>query len=373
MNSSYPTDYELYWLKLALRHFKTDDKNQAILSLEPAVRYLSDQFTTKRSDDFAHYSEDPELLLAYGMFFFPQTYARVRFPLEEIARFTPWRPKSDAPFKILDLGCGLGAASLSIADYFSENSPHIVGWDQSPNSLRHFESIARDRRLDVHTHNRDIQMLPIKVKPHTADVVVMSFSLNELFETKEPELSWLESLWKLVNEDGLLLIMEPALHQTPVRLEKIREFFRAQHNAQILAPCLHSEVCPLLTNAKMRCHEVREWTPPESLKILNRSLFREISIVKFSFLAIQKAERPKAELNPRVTRMISPMLEENGKTIFHGCSGDGIARRHEIMHRHLSKQERHDLLEIQRGTRLQLPEYEIVGKPPAFRVKNITP
>ena len=371
MNTPYPVDYEQYWLKQALRHFKTAEVNKAILALEPAVRYLSDQFTTKRSEDFAHYSEDPELLLAYGMFFFPQTYSRVRFPLEELIRFTRWRPKSDAPFQILDMGCGLGAASLSIADFFPGQPTKIIGWDQSPTSLKHFEAIARDRRIDLHTFNKDLHRLPIKVKPHVSDLVLMSFSLNELFHAVEPETSWLESLWSLVQEEGLLLIIEPSLHQTPVRLEKIREFFRAQSNSHILAPCLHSETCPLLKNVKTQCHEVRHWKPPESLKILNKGLFREISLLKFSFLAIQKTTTAPRPLNPQITRMISPMLDENGKTIFHGCSGDGVARRHEILHRHLTKPERHDLLQVERGTRLELPDYEIVGKPEAFRIKNI--
>lgn len=370
MKNIYPAEYEKYWIDLALRHFKTSDVKEAILSLEPAVRYLSDQFTIKRTEDFAHYSEDPELLAAYGLFFFPQTYSRMRYPLEEISKFSSWKPQANSPTRILDLGCGLGAASLSIADFLNTPDLKITGWDQSSKSLRHLETLGRNRKITVETQMKNLDLLPIKSKPHLADIVVMSFSLNEIFHTEEPQKSWMECLWNLVDEGGILILLEPALHQTPVRLEKIREFFRQQENSTLLAPCLHAETCPLLQFPKTRCHEVLYWTPPESLATLNKSLYREISHIKFSFLVIQKTASRGASLDQHTTRMISPMIEENGKTIFHGCSGDGKSRRHEVLHRHLSKQEKAALLDIPRGSRIHIGDYQAVGKPEAFRTQK---
>lgn len=372
MQSIYPQSLEHYWIERALKHFKTSDLSEAIVALEPAVRYLSDQFTIERTDDFAHYSEDPELLAAYGLFFFPQTYARIRFPLEEIQKYSSWHPPEKASFKILDLGCGTGAASLSVADALKHPQTQMTGWDQSSQSLKHFENLARLRQLPLQTVSRDLLQLPIKTKPHIADLVIMSFSLNELFQSEEPKSEWLQSLWNLVDEKGLLLILDPALHQTPIRLEKIREFFRLQQNATILAPCLHAHVCPLLSQPKTRCHEVRQWTPPESLQQLNKSLYREISLLKFSFLAVQKSNPIPEQLTSYQARMISPMIEENGKTVFHGCAHDGFARKHEILHRHLSKSEKNDLLEIPRGTRIEISDYEKIGKPEAIRTQKIS-
>src|SRR5690606_407732 len=81
----------------------------------PIVERLSDLFTTDRRTDFGSYGDDRRLLLAYGLFFYPQTYTRVQFPLLEASRRAGAFPKT-GPLRVLDLGTGSGAALAGAVD-----------------------------------------------------------------------------------------------------------------------------------------------------------------------------------------------------------------------------------------------------------------
>ena len=79
----YPHELESWWLAAACRATGSDDRVAALQRLESAAARLSDQFTVDRPKTFQDYASDPLSLAAYGILFFPQTFARVSLVIGE--------------------------------------------------------------------------------------------------------------------------------------------------------------------------------------------------------------------------------------------------------------------------------------------------
>ncbi len=347
----YPVDLEQWWVQLALRHLKVEDFPTACETLQPAVRWLCDTFTTERKEGVEPYDTDPDLLIAYGLYYFPQTYARTLYPLDELLRFRKWNPGPKV--RVLDLGCGLGASGLAIYDRLKSEGKTVEmhAWDQSSPSLELLQKLVREtRNTEWNCRKEDLHHL--KLEKAEWDLIVMSFSLNELFTTPDP--AWINSLLNSLTPNGILLILEPATQIASNALMTLRDHFAEQGKRTILGPCLHHAACPLRKDGKFWCHEVRIWQPPESLEFLNRRLYHTIRELKFSFLVLGSQPLVPSTGTTAQLRLISPLQEENGKTAFIGCAADGDKHRYEILHRHLEKAERKDLMKIERGNLLQV-------------------
>src|SRR5262245_61000648 len=108
-----PADVEAFWVEQARRRAKGEPTPlAAVARATDDVAALSDLFTVARPKRFPDYGGDAQAV-AYGLWFFPQTWCRVRFPLlEAVAR--GWEPPRERPARVLDLGAGTGAAGLSV-------------------------------------------------------------------------------------------------------------------------------------------------------------------------------------------------------------------------------------------------------------------
>ena len=93
--------------------------------------------------------------------------------------------------------------------------------------------------------------------------------------------------------------------------------------------------CPLRAEKKFWNHEVRTWTAPASMKLLNRKLWREIDDVKFSYaLHGRVAAPPLAEAyeaaakepDGLLVRLVSPFYLRKGGF----CRGGRGERRREV-------------------------------------------
>src|SRR5207244_13018170 len=108
-----------------------------------AVQSLSDQFTIRRAELINDYFQDPKFLAAYGLFFFPENYARVQLLAAELLQ-RGWKPSSQ--LTVLDLGAGTGAAAMAIVQMLQplSVSVHALAADQSQRSLDLSSQLARD-------------------------------------------------------------------------------------------------------------------------------------------------------------------------------------------------------------------------------------
>lgn len=111
----YPGALESWWLAEAARRMQLKDPAEVLARLEPLVSELSDSFTTERAAGFAAYARRPFAWLAYSLFYFPQTFMRMRWIAQEaVCRLQPAPPPDrQRPLRVLDLGSGTGAASAA--------------------------------------------------------------------------------------------------------------------------------------------------------------------------------------------------------------------------------------------------------------------
>jgi ribosomal protein RSM22 (predicted rRNA methylase) len=172
--------------------------------------------------------------LAYLIARLPATYAVVCQVFEELKKRCPDLGLST----LLDIGAGPGTvlyaamqASLPISSAtLVEKEP---GFIQLGKKLGHggveqhwlCQDVTRETNLSSH------------------DLVVASYSLGELSENERMQV--LIKLWQLTNK--ILIIIEPGTQVGFESLKKMREILLL-HSGHLIAPCPHSEKCPMSEN-----------------------------------------------------------------------------------------------------------------------------
>ena len=318
----YPQEMEEWWNQYALKYFGVASLHDCEHQLERNVQALSDQFTRERPKPLTDYFADPELLAAYGLFFFPQSYARTSMILQEILA-RGWKP--DREVSVLDLGSGTGAAAFGVLSVLKNSSVAVHAVDRSAAALRVLQLIASDCRMlwpsAVISVERADMWEWMKKQERKYDLVIASFSVNESnLSMADP----IQLLSRLLSDRGIAIIIEPALQATSEALERWRDEIAAKGDLHIWGPCLHSKSCPLLMEGKFWCHEVRSWEPPASLRFLNRHLYRQIHVLKYSFLAFGRKEPDT--MSHSAFRLISPVSRRKRSLVFTGCSIDGTKK-----------------------------------------------
>lgn len=372
---TYPDLLEGFWLQQLEIHFEGRNLENSLLLLQESVQKLSDLFTTDRPDRFFNYCSDPEMRLAYGLYFFPQSFVRANFPLLEAIQLRGWTIP-EAP-RILDLGAGPGACGFGAGYLLGWPSASITAIDHSPEALHFAERISR--LLDLRQYRgltadfTAIKSWGPKVEP-PFDLIIAGFSLNEAFTGRsvEDRTLYLESLAPLLAPDGLLLVLEPALLETAVPLQAMADSLLARGSYYSWGPYLHQGPCPMLEEGIFWNHEVRTWDPPESLQILNRHLYREIHELKFSYCLLGK--KPPTRTFPPddpVVRLVSPLKAMKGRILFSGVNTTGEKHTYEIMDRSLRKSDIKKLIhQFERGDIVRVHDAKPIGDPVFMRIQR---
>ncbi len=367
----YPGQLEHFWREEARKLWGFLPEDVLLERVRPHVQALSDRFTTERAGIAEAYGDDAVARVAYGLFFFPQTYARTQFVLREC-----WRPPAGGgPVRILDLGAGTGAAGLAALRRLGSRPSHVRAVDRSAGAL---DALARAaaacRELWpgglVETDRSDLTVPTGPTDLH--DLILCSFTLNELAD-REPAFdaaAWVRDLMAGLAPGGLLVVIEPALKVTARRLEVLRDRVAAEGWGRIAGPCLHHAPCPMRAEGRFWCHEVRRWTPPPLAEKINRTLFRDLPNLKFSFLALTGRARPpdpphRAEPSAcgdaARARLVAPMKRERGKFVARGCAADGALHDYELLTRHLTAEQRLAVAALERGARVQWSDLKPLG------------
>jgi len=338
----YPRILEDWWINVALEQLGCNSLQEKEHQLQQSIQGLSDRFTKERPALAEDYFADPASLCAYGLFFFPQSYARTQFVVQEILS-RGWNHVG--PVSILDLGAGAGPASFSAASLF--DAARITAIDRSPAALSMMKRIAFEcsnlwPQLDYELHVDDLWRW-IKKQDKKWDLILASFSLNESGFSFEQATTILANA---LTDRGMIIVIEPALQSTSETLEAWRDHIAQQQDLHIWGPCLHQDLCPLLKEGKFWCHEVRSWRSPESLAFLNRHLYRQIHVLKFSFLTFGKqAPQPLTSFS---FRLISPVSKKKKKLVFTGCTSEGTKKEFR-MNYPLTNEGRNQIRKWERG------------------------
>ena len=337
---TYPAALEQFWIERTVQASGgPEEQDTALRRMEAKVQALSDLFTAERpKKDFPDYFADRSLLAAYGVFFFPQSFAKAQWALDFAMRLRGWVPQSES-IRILDLGAGAGPCGLGLAFMLRDRFPackiHLTALDHSPHALAALKELASNAELapwlKVETVRHDLKsgVLPALGAPH--HLVVAGFAVNEIFasRTQEQRVDFLKNLRPLLTDKGLLILLEPAFKLTAEPLTAASdalangpEFFR-------YGPPLSGTPCPFLAqgaSGKYWDHEVRLWQAPASLEFVNRRLFRDITTLKFSCAilgASSPARLPKQPEGGVILRLVSRMVPIKGRFVFSAITAVG--------------------------------------------------
>ncbi|MGA9521535.1 MAG: small ribosomal subunit Rsm22 family protein [Myxococcaceae bacterium] len=279
-----------------------------------AVRRLSLGLTRERELAGAHYMDDPKLLGAYLLFYWPVSYAQARQVLGEL----PNRPRT-----VLDLGSGPGPVSFAAMD---AGGAEVTAADRSRPALELALKLAAEAGEALSIRNWDPQAK--KGLPEGQfDVITMGHVLNELFGQDDVALArradLLEEALGKLKRGGSLVVIEPALRDTSRNLLKVRDQMVSRGYA-IRAPCMFRGNCPALVKESDWCHAERSWEMPRVVEDLARAAQLHKEALKMSYLVLAPKGEAWREPPPgRLFRIVSEPLEGKGRHRYMGCGPEG--------------------------------------------------
>lgn len=309
------------------------------------VKQLSLGLTRNRELAGARYMDDPKLLGAYLLFYWPVSYAQARSTLSELTT----RPRS-----ALDLGSGPGPIAFAGLD---AGATTVVAADRSKPAL----DLARALALEAGEGIATREWSPEKPLPDGKyDLITMGHVVNELFNGQiAPRAELLEKILERVNPNGSLVVIEPALRDTSRALLQVRDVL-VERGYAVRAPCMFRGKCPALIKESDWCHAERSWRMPGLVEDLARTAGLHKESLKMSYLVLAPKGEAWATPPPgTLFRIVSEPLEGKGRRRFMACGPEGRVG--------LAMQEKHEsesnrlFFKIARGDVIRITDTEERG------------
>ena len=278
------------------------------------IKQLSLGLTRERELAGARYMDDPRLLGAYLLFYWPVSYAQGRQVFQEL---------SHRPRQALDLGSGPAPLAFAALD---SGAGEVTCADRSKPALALARELAAEAEEALATREWD----PLKLAPLPEgqfDLISAGHLLNELYGSSDQAISkrvdLVEAWLARLKPKGSLVLIEPALRDTSRALLQVRDAL-VERGYAVRAPCLFRGGCPALFKGSDWCHAERAWKPPRLLEELARAASLHKEALKMSYLVLA----PKGEAWPalppgRLFRVVSEPLEGKGRQRLIGCGPEG--------------------------------------------------
>lgn len=288
---------------------------------------------TLLADDFAssvptegRYSD------AYFAYNFPMNMAKTMLVIKTLRSRYKGLFSGKSQYKVLDIGCGEGAGMFGLFYVLKKEADvrvlRLVGIDSSRKMLERARFLAgkfrsADSRLRVRFQKQKIDATWKLQSRKKYDMIIFANSLVEIIGDDSIPSSFMGMVFGRLADQGLVVIIEPALKRYARRLMNLRDGLRCRRDIQVLLPCFHDGPCAILELEKRHewCHQSVAWSPPEFMKIINEGLNREIDILKFSYLVLFK-DKSRRE-RPQGYRVVSQLLKEKGKSRCFICTPQG--------------------------------------------------
>ncbi len=279
--------------------------------------------------------EDKNTILGYLFYYLPLNFLRSKAVFQQLNRLNILNADSlarlseKAPIEIDELGSGFGSCSLA---FFLENPEAI----KHISRVTYFEVSDVPSRWHQNLFNETFKDRPELIELHGRKAAFAKKLLGEKSErntTANPikilfasyaltEIPNHENLFK--NYD-LIVILEPSTSTDGRKLMQLRQTMIDQ-GQEMLAPCLHQQACPLLTQSpKDWCHDRIHWKMPNWFLELEKNLPIKNQTLTFSYLVSAKpgllvpaevssqlTEAAPLE-SPKWIRTVGDLLEEKGK------------------------------------------------------------
>lgn len=305
-----------------------------VAALGAAVQKLSHGLTRERALVGERYMDQPQLLAAYLLFYWPVSYAQMRRLLGELP--APLGPA-------LDLGSGPAPASFAALD---AGASRVLAADRSASALKLASQLAAGSK----SFNTQ-RWTPDGPLPDGQFALIMAqHLLNELWEGASAIAQRAVLCRKLLGKlspGGTLLLVEPALRDTSRPLLELRDIL-VREGFAVRAPCLYRGDCQALHRPSDWCHAERDWEATPVVLELARAAGLHKESLKMSYLALAPAGEQWVVPPPgRVLRVVSEQLQGKGRLRYMGCGPDGRMGL-ALQHKHLSDANRH-FEQLERG------------------------
>lgn len=239
-------------------------------ALAAGVRTLSRGLTGERDLKAAPYMEDPGLLGAYLLFYWPISWAQAWTVLHDPGlALQGFR----LPRRALDAGSGPGPLAFALLD---AGVQEVLALDASPAALDLARDIHKACR-EAPGGLRDSRYGSLETRVWKAGessggdgrfgLVTLGHVLNELPDTAS-RLETLDALSGNLESGGTFLVVEPALRQTSRDLLSLRDSLIARRGARMQGPCFFRGPCPALAEADQTCHHTVRWQVPGMIQRL---------------------------------------------------------------------------------------------------------
>jgi 8-oxo-dGTP diphosphatase len=248
-------------------------------SVSARAARLSDAFTSGRQASYEVYLNDPLSLAAYALYFHTANVVRAL----EVFKHAPYPFANKRKLTFLDVGCGTGAGTQAWAHW-------VVHHDRTVNMQAHLmdpSATALDfskKLIETDpTCCRTVAVQTFQTLPDQGqyDAIFVGNVLNEL--SAEQQSVMIAKLQKMLNKNGLLVVMEPALQEPSRSLMALKETLQT-HQLWMLAPCSHHLACPLLLDEKQWCHFHVDWQPTDIRSRLEKNLRHQSGRLSYAFL-----------------------------------------------------------------------------------------
>lgn len=245
---------------------------------------------------------------AYVFSRLPATYAVAYKLINQYLKHLPIK-------SVIDWGCGVGSASLALADVMDDLVDyHLVESNQFALDLAgEFMKLMHSDKHQLHT-----SMAEQKV-----DLAVMSYSLNELRN------NWQEVVAKLWDKAKYFLIIEPGTHAIFQNLLRVRDYL-IDNGAYVIAPCFHQKICPL-SNTNDWCHFSERLDRAKSLRFLKQA-DRGFEDEAYSYLLLGK--EPISENTTNSSRIIAKPIQHGGHVQLKVCKDNATIDNMTISKKH---------------------------------------
>lgn len=346
--------------------------NRVLAPLARAVAELSARFTTERNLLPAKYTDSKAARAAYLLYFLPANFPKTALLLDELAAH-PDSLLQKEHIRILDLGSGVGTATVSALNYLARKtqvrSIEAVAVDSSAEALAECRSLATEfaQLLEDESPNLSFKLATIvkslKVDSldginGSFDIIIASNLLNELFSGQEGSLRdrarFIKSVaQKFLAADGSILIIEPSLRSTTRELQMVRDLVVAESELNIYSPCLFDDLCPMLREGTERdwCHSAYPWHRPQTIKQIDQMIGNRKESLKFAYMIFRRDGKQLRDavsnLPGSLWRAVGDMQTEKGRSFIYLC-GEGSYRRHTLLKRDRTPENR-AFEDIERG------------------------
>ena len=262
----------------------------------------------RKDRDHIHFSLDSsQKRLAYIAARMPATYAAVRDVMLELNK----NEGAHSCESLLDIGAGCGTASFAACEVL-ENLNKLTAIEQNSEMVKIGKQFAVQHPVLKNAEWISANMLAPTIEFPASDIVVLSYSLNEIPADKQEQL--ILKLWSITNK--YLVIIEPGTKASFNLIHSIRNLF-IQHGHSILSPCPHARSCPAYASDDL-CHfstRVQRTSFHRYLKQGELSFEDE----KYSYLILSKLQKENYE-----ARVVRDPVKRSGFISLKLCTESGF-------------------------------------------------